>query len=318
MNRIFVIVAILFLCFLGSCTENKSQNVRLLYWNIQNGMWSEQPRSYSQFVEFVKSYKPDICVWCEAESIYKSATAEPLDSADKFLPQGWGELAQRYGHNYWYIGGHRDSYPQVITSRYPIENIKRIVGVEPDSVVTHGSGWATITINSFPINIITLHTWPQKYAFRAEDREKSKAQKGGDAYRLKEIEYICNHTIGKNANAKEEYWIMLGDFNARSRVDNFVYNYPQDDSRFWVHDYIKQHTPYIDVIERFHKGEFCSTMPGKSRIDFVYCTEPLFNRISKAYVVTDEFVQPVRDSLKLSNFYYPSDHRPIYMEFEMN
>ena len=31
-----------------------------------------------------------------------------------------------------------------------------------------------------------------------------------------------------------------------------------------------------------------------------------------------EFTTPVRDSLKLSNFYYPSDHRPIFVEFEMD
>lgn len=318
MNKVFIVLIALFLSVFSGCEQKKSENVRLLYWNIQNGMWSEQPRDYDGFVDFVKSYNPDICVWCEAESIYKSGTAEPLDSADKYLPGGWGELAQRYGHSYWYIGGHRDSYPQVITSRFPIENVKRIVGVEPDSVVTHGSGWAKIEINGSPINLVTVHTWPQKYAFRAEEREKSKAEKGGDAYRLKEMNYICSNTIGKVASAKDEYWIMLGDFNSRSRVDNFVYKYPQDDSRFWVHDYIANNTPYIDVVERFNSGEFCTTMPGKSRIDFIYCTEPLAEKVSKAYVIMDEFVQPVRDSLKLSNFYYPSDHRPILLEFEMN
>ena len=59
-------------------------------------------------------------------------------------------------------------------------------------------------------------------------------------------------------------------------------------------------------------------MPGKSRIDFVYCTEPLFKGVLQASVVVDEFTTPVRDSLKLSNFYYPSDHRPIFVEFEMD
>ena len=51
----------------------------------------------------------------------------------------WGELAARYGPKYWYKGGHRDNFPQVITSKYPIENVERIVGSQPDSVVSHGA-----------------------------------------------------------------------------------------------------------------------------------------------------------------------------------
>lgn len=315
LKGVLVVLAMLMVSLCG-CSEKTK--VRLLYWNIQNGMWSDQPRNYNLFVDFVNSFSPDICVWCEAESIYKSGTAEALDSADKYLPGGWGELAARYGHSYWYIGGHRDSYPQVITSKYPIENVKRIIGEEPDSVVTHGSGWARIAIENKELNIVTLHTWPQKYAFRAADRQASREENGGDKYRLMEIEYICKSTICGHKDASAQNWIMLGDFNSRSRADNFEYNYNNNDSRFWVHDYIAKNTPYIDIIAKLYPNEFYTTMPGKSRIDFVYCTEPLFKGVVQASVVVDEFTTPVRDSLKLSNFYYPSDHRPIFVVFEMD
>lgn len=302
---------------LVSCGINKSEEVTLLYWNIQNGMWSDQPRNYDTFVEYVKGYDPDICVWCEAQSIYHSGTDKVMPKEDRYLVDGWGELASRYGHNYWYIGGYRDSYPQVITSKYPIEGIKQIVGNEPDSVVTHGSGWAKIEINGKSLNIVTTHTWPQKYAFRTTDIEKSKSENGGDAYRLMEMDFICKSTINSVEDGEIEFWMMLGDFNSRSRVDNSVYNYPEDDSRFWVHDYIQENTPYLDLIHEFHPDEFCKTMPGNSRIDFVYCTEPLFDCITDAYVIVDEYTEPVRDSLKLSNFYYPSDHRPILVKMEL-
>ncbi|MFR6415618.1 MAG: hypothetical protein ACLUNS_07750 [Alistipes shahii] len=102
--------------------------MRLLYWNIQNGMWSGQGDNYDKFVEWVRAYDPDVCVWCEAQSIYKTGTADKMDVADRYLVGNWGELAARYGHKYWYVGGHRDNYPQVITSKYPIENVERIVG----------------------------------------------------------------------------------------------------------------------------------------------------------------------------------------------
>ena len=40
-------------------------DLRLLYWNIQNGMWSDQANNYNNFVAWVKKYDPDICVWCD-------------------------------------------------------------------------------------------------------------------------------------------------------------------------------------------------------------------------------------------------------------
>lgn len=120
-----------------------------------------QGDNYDKFVEWVRAYDPDVCVWCEAQSIYKTGTADKMDVADRYLVGNWGELAARYGHKYWYVGGHRDNYPQVITSKYPIENVERIVGSKPDSVVTHGAGWARIEKNGKTVNIVTLHTWPQ-------------------------------------------------------------------------------------------------------------------------------------------------------------
>ena len=231
--------------------------------------------------------------------------------------RNWGELAARYGHKYWYVGGHRDNFPQVVTSKYPIENVRRIVGQAPDSIVSHGAGWARIVKNGRPVNIVTLHTWPQAYAFQAVDRDASRAEHGGDRYRRMEIEYICSHTIATQSDAGQQLWMMMGDFNSRSRLDNRVYNYPDDDTRLLVHDYIAEHTPYVDVIAEKHPGEFHTTTHGQSRIDFVYCTPPLCERITRAEVVVDDFTEPVRDPGKLSNFYHPSDHRPILVDFDM-
>ena len=132
-----------------------------------------------------------------------------------------------------------------------------------------------------------------------------------------EIEYICSHTIATQSDAGQQLWMMMGDFNSRSRRDNRVYNYPDDDTRLLVHDYIAEHTPYVDVIAEKHPGEFHTTTHGQSRIDFVYCTQPLCERITRAEVIADDFTEPVRDPGKLSNFYHPSDHRPILVDFDM-
>ncbi len=292
-------------------------SVRLLYWNIQNGMWSEQGTNYDGFVKWVSEQNPDICVWCEAQTIFETGTDEYMEYKDMYLIENWGELAARYGHKYWYLGGYRDDYPQVITSKFPIHNIKPIIGAEPDSVVTHGAAWAQIVINNEPINIVTLHTWPQQWGYRSKDKEAGKASGEGDKYRLMEMEYICKHTIQSVPGAADQNWLMMGDFNARSRVDNYKYNYPDSSSKFLVHDYIKENTPYRDIIAEKYPGEFKTTIGREGRIDFVYCTTPMFNRITYADVITDEYTKPVRDPQKLSNFWHPSDHRPIIVDFDL-
>jgi endonuclease/exonuclease/phosphatase family metal-dependent hydrolase len=132
-----------------------------------------------------------------------------------------------------------------------------------------------------------------------------------------EMEYICNQTIKSVSGAEEQMWYMAGDFNARSRRDNWFYKYPEDDTRLLVHDYIQQNTPYIDIIADKYPNEFKTTTYGESRIDFVYCTRPFYDRIVQAEVLLDEYTTPVRDPKGLSNFWNPSDHLPILVEFKM-
>ena len=296
----------------------EAETLRLLHWNIQNGMWDGQNDGYGRFVAFVKSQDPDVCVWCEAQSIWKTDSDQKMAAKDRYLVENWGKLAARYGHEYWGIGGHRDNFPQVITSKYPITYISKITGDESDVIVTHGAGWATIEVNGKKVNIVTLHTWPQAYAYRAEDEEASIAEHGGDKYRAKEIQYICEHTIGTVENASDQLWMMMGDFNSRSRVDNAVYGYADDDTRFLVHDYVRNNTPYIDVIKAQYPDKFIpSFRTKKSRIDFVYCTQPLYDRVTHAEIIWDEYTTPVRDPQNLSNFWRPSDHLPILVDFDM-
>ena len=169
------------------------------------------------------------------------------------------------------------------------------------------------------LNIVTLHTWPQAYGFKIpkEDRERSKAAREGDYYRRTEMEYICSHTIGTEPDAAEQYWMMMGDFNSRSRVDNWVYHYPEEDSRLLVHDYIRSATPYLDLVHERHPNDFYTTTGGRARIDYVYCTKPLLDCVAADQIVSDEYTTPVRNPQNISNFWHPSDHRPILVDFKL-
>lgn len=97
---------------------------------------------------------------------------------------------------------------------------------------------------------------------------------------------------------------MLGDNNSWSRLDNWFYKCPEDDPRLLTQDYVLEHTPYVDVIARQHPGRFQTTTHSEKRIDFVYCTPALYDCVTRAEVVRDDYTEPVRDPKKLSNFWH--------------
>lgn len=304
-----------------SCFGSSGKELKVLYWNIQNGMWSDQAGGYDNFVAYVSSLDPDICIWCEAESRYVTDTDTKMKMPeDQYLPWNWDVLAARYGHKYTLISGKRDTFPQVITSKYPLRIVKRITGNGDDIIVVHGAGWAKVDLGKGrELNLVTLHTWPMKYAYKAEDKKADAAAQGGDRFRAVEIQYVCEQTIGTVLGADKQLWLMCGDFNAISSVDNFHYQLDPSDPAFLVHDYVRANTPYIDVIERMYPGEFHkSTLSGR-RIDMVYVTPALFDRVRSADILYDGFAASVRDprGKEIHNFCHPSDHYPVLVVFKM-
>ena len=296
-----------------------SDNLRVLYWNIQNGMWSDQANNYNNFVAWVKKYDPDICVWCESATIYKDNTNSAQASSARFLPDGWAALAARYGHAYTAVGGWRDNYPQTITSKYPIETLLKITDSDQaGKPVSHGAAVQRVTVKGRTINIVTLHTWPQAYGFGvgSADQAASAANKEGDKYREFEIKYICAQTVNNPAYASCQDWLMMGDFNSRSRADNWYYGYPENDTRLLVHNHILDHTDLKDIIAERYPGSFISSTYGNARIDYMYASPSMYARIVNALTVMDKWTTATQ-SPYVSNFYDPSDHRPILADFEL-
>ena len=55
-------MAVLFALVAISGCNSEEKTLRLLHWNIQNGMWDGQNDNYDRFVEFVKAQNPDVCM----------------------------------------------------------------------------------------------------------------------------------------------------------------------------------------------------------------------------------------------------------------
>ena len=329
---------------------------KLISWNIQDGMWSDQANNYDNFVEFLKTTDPDVCVFCEAKTTHLESGQEA------YLPANWDKVAARYGHEYVYLAQDQDNSPQVITSKHPIRNMKRIAGSQ-DTVVGHGAGWVQIDMDGKTYNIVCMHAMP--FAMGAGGMgggrpsgmsrpqggapQAGAAPQGGnrpsggsgsmgggrpqggmgsgrgmgfggpgggggsDEFRKKEVEYVCNQTILTREHPENELWLMMGDFNSISSLDNDHYKLSADSSIYCVHDYIRNKTPYIDVIANKHPGEFIQSSQNGRRRDFIYATEPVIKQIKSAEILNSGYTEQHRASG--ASYWIPSDHRPILIEF---
>lgn len=160
--------------------------------------------------------------------------------------------------------------------------------------------------------------WPQGYGIGVsrKDQKASREKNEGDLYRAYEIEYIISKTINNPEYADQKNWIMLGDFNSRSRLDNAHYNYPENDARFLCQDKIAEMTDLKDAVYLKNDGKFCPTTYNGSRIDYVYLSEPLFERTVNARVVNDDWTKPVTSYYE-HYFKVPSDHLPILIDIQL-
>ncbi len=293
-------------------------NLRVLYWNIQNGMWSDQANNYDNFVAWVKRYDPDVCVWCESATIYTNNTNKSAPESERFLPAGWSELAKRYGHNYSALGGWRDNYPQEITSKYPISTLLKITDTDEESKpVAHGAAIQQIEINGRKLNVVTLHMWPQSYAYgvKSADREASTAANGGDYYREFEMKYILSHTVNASDYASQTDWLMMGDFNSKNFTDDWAYNLGASSPAYLCQNAIKGNSNMVDIIGTRYPGYLVSSTSGNSRIDYMYASPSMYAKVKNAITVIDAYTIPVTDTKYGTSFAIPSDHRPILVDF---
>ena len=300
------------------------KNLRVLYWNIQNGMIADQHNNYDNFVKWVKDWDPDVCIWCESESIYKDKSG--TGSSSKYLPDGWAQLCTRYGHSYAAVGGNRDNYPQTITSKFPIKTIKKITNTDDGgkygaSYVSHGAGHFQIDIHGKTINFVTLHMWPQAYSPTASGsaaQETSKAAYEGYYFREYEMQYIVKNTINHSSNAGEEYWIFGGDTNSNSRLDDWSTKYSTSaPHRLITHDVVLNNTNLKDVIaSRDCYGEKNNVM-FRSRIDILYASPKMFDMITNSIMLMDDWTGPLPAWEYFTSFHDPSDHTPVLVDFNI-
>ncbi len=305
-----------------------TNTLKVLYWNIQNGMWADQHNGYANFTAWVKKQAPDICVWCEARTNYQDNSSESITKAlrqtGKYLVDGnndltWGTVAKNYGHSYWTFGAYQDSFPVVITSSSAL-TLKQKLGnrtngtketsTSKNSNVSHGG----FHVQQSGVNFVGLHLWPQKYKPNATDETTSANNNEGDDYRLSEMKWIINQTKNSSTYKAQKNWIMCGDFNSKSRQDERWYNLGSlTHTQYKVHNHILDNTDYCDVIREVYANK-----QAPSRIDFVYASPDMMKRVVRAYMPNNEDDMTTKVQATGTSFYKYSDHNGVIVEFDMN
>src|SRR5690606_15338017 len=149
--------------------ETLPDTLKIISYNILEGMKNDRSNNYNKFVDWIKSYAPDVLA---------------LQEVNGFNQRKLEELAKRYGHSYVITNlKSTDNYPVAITSKYPIESRRRIT-----LHTSHGAIFAKL--KNTDINIVNTHFWPQTYW-------KSVGDGRGDEYRLQEANVNLDSTIRK-------------------------------------------------------------------------------------------------------------------------
>ena len=114
-------------------------------------------------------------------------------------------------------------------------------------------------------------------------------------------------------------WILLGDMNSRSRLDNGTYGYAANNTALLTQDVILDQTDMKDVIQELYTGpdNFMASTYGTSRIDYVYVSPSLMEKVVNAFILADQWNYQGAKSPYVDSFRMPSDHRPIIVDFQL-
>lgn len=294
----------------GHIKTTFTKTLRVMFWNIQYGMWADQKNNYDNFVACVSKYKPDVCVWCEAESYYDNnennvymnerGPNSGVGSLKGGNLTGWKALAKRYGHENVNVSDNTNTnFPQIITSRYPITRVAAISGTGG-----HPAGLFKINCGE-DVYILSMHLTP------------GLTEAANDTKRLNEIKYLCQYiTPYQNGN-----FLMMGDFNTVSPHDKWYYDghkYPNMTADpYQALEYLNTNTNLKDVIHESYPDSFLSSVREETqRIDYMYASPSMMSRLKTADLIVDKWVKlEIYPTTKLQYMCKPSDHRPIIADY---
>lgn len=274
---LFIIIAI------TSITKATAQStLKVLSYNILEGMVTDTSKGKKLFVEWVKDKAPDVLA---------------LQECNGFTQKTLEELAASYGHSYAVIVK-ESGYPVGVTSRFPIVDIKKV-----NENMTHG--FITANINGY--NFCILHLNPHKHLKRRAEiaqilqtlalqhGEKNWLMMGdfnslspADSQRVSQTNFVQrqretslkNPNIDNLANGQVDYLVQQSIRNAHFTDAGLAYD-----------ETVKKETGKTGIASN-------------TRIDYIYLSKDLAKKLLYCKFIYDDFTAKY------------SDHKPLIMEIK--
>lgn len=277
-----------------------SLTFKILFWNIQKGMFADQANDYEHFTKWIESQDPDVCVFNEGGTQYYDDRLEDMPVEKRPLPSGWPALAKRYGHDtaLWVSKRAESSAVQVLTSKHPARLVARVENVNATDPLAMTTGLFEVETPFGSVYFVASHLYSTTGAEY-------------DPIRLGEMKAILKQTKNSQAYSSQKNWVMMGDMNTQSPADEWYYKYGKDTSAYITVNHLLTNTDYIDSWLAKHPGQFQYTASGSmTRKDFVFLSPALYGMCASSEIILDGFTTPVKNS-PIKKMYYPSDHLPI-------
>ena len=265
------------LFFAVSNLLNAQQRMRVLSYNILEGMKTDTTVGKQHFVKWVKDQDPDIFA---------------IQEANKFSPERLAALAKSYGHDFSVIVK-VTGYPVALTSRYPITDIQTV-----NENMTHG--FITAKIEGY--NIVVLHLNPHDYEKRRQEMATILAKIKENKATKKLIvmgDFNANSPLDKANYADGQLLKRLKEAKIKNKKHNNLVDgaYIDFEVQGSVLDF-----GLIDILK--HLAEIDSVnakeiIPVKHRIDYIYVSKDLRAKVTKGQFIKDEFTSKASDHLPL-------------------
>lgn len=285
-QRIFLILMLLILI---TQVNGQQAGLRIMTYNIYEGMKMDTATGKPVFAAWIKKMDPDILA---------------LQECTGFTQASLEKLAEQYGHRYAVLLIEGEKFPVAITSKYPILNVQKV----SDNM---DRGFISATIKG--CHVISLHLTPFDYRKRAQEVDLLLAHINALANKKNRIVMGDFNTLSPADSAHYSDGRMVGNYQAYEKkyppilklVDGKIdYSVIQKVLNAGLVDALKLISP--GFVKTVHPKRFepKTGTDVSSRIDFIFVSKDLVKKIGNVKVLTDDFTD---------NY---SDHYPVLMELK--
>ena len=287
-KNIILVLLIFFLVVEVSHAVAKDRPLKIMTYNILQGMRLDSTAGKSNFSAWVESINPDILA---------------LQEVSNFTQKALEELAIKYGHPYAVLlkeEGYK--YPVALTSKYPIVNVQRVT----DNM---DRGFIMAEIDSF--HVVVLHLSP--FSFQQRNREidlflaaiEHQPDPGkwvimGDFNALSPQD-SANYADGSLQEAVEKNDKKYS-FHANLVSGKLDYTIIRKVLDAGFHDALPPNANDDGAL--FSRPTKVNTPAAPSRIDFIFVSPDLKNWVTRGTIIKDDFTDR------------HSDHYPVLLELK--